>query len=106
MTNYTQEEVLPSFKGGRESVAYYLSNSLRYPKMAENNCTEGRVTVRFIVDGDGSIVEGKVISGIGDGCDGEALRVLMNAPRWNPGIQKGLPVRVVYASNIFQINKG
>lgn len=64
--------------------------------MAKSNGTQGRVMVRFIVDRDGSLIEGKVVNGIGDGCDEEALRVLMNSPKWNPGIQKGLPARVVY----------
>ena len=32
--------------------------------------------------------------GIGSGCDEDAMRVVGLMPRWNPGNQGGIPVRV------------
>jgi len=55
---------------------------------------EGRVFVQFVVDKDGSITNVEVLKGIGGGCDEEAVRVVKNAPKWNPGKQRGRPVRV------------
>lgn len=102
--HYSQDEVLPTFKGGMTAFSYYLSRELKSPKIAKDNGTQGRVFVRFIVGRDGSITDCKVIKGIGDGCDEEALRVIANSPRWNPGIQKGMPVRVSYTLPIsFQL---
>jgi protein TonB len=55
---------------------------------------EGRVYVEFIVEKDGSLTDIQLAKGIGGGCDEEAIRVLSNAPKWNPGRQRGNPVRV------------
>jgi protein TonB len=55
---------------------------------------EGKVFVEFIVDKDGSITEVTVMKGIGSGCDEEAIRVIKAAPKWNPGKQRGQPVKV------------
>ena len=38
----------------------------------------------------------KVVRGIGAGCDEEAIRVVEGSPAWNPGKQRGKPVRQKY----------
>ncbi|MFT7282389.1 MAG: protein TonB, partial [Cyclobacteriaceae bacterium] len=43
----------------------------------------------------GVITDVKVIRGIGAGCDEEAVKVLRAAPAWEPGKQRGRPVRVL-----------
>lgn len=55
---------------------------------------EGRVFVQFIIEKDGSISQVEAIRGIGESCDEEAVRVVASAPRWEPGKQRGKPVRV------------
>ena len=43
--------------------------------------------------------------GIGGGCDEEAVRVVKAMPKWNPGKQRGRPVRVLYSIPvIFNLN--
>jgi protein TonB len=54
------------------------------------------VYVTFVVEKDGSIGQARVLRGIGGGCDEEALRVVRSMPKWEPGIQRGKPVRVQY----------
>ncbi|MBE7176725.1 MAG: TonB family protein [Mucilaginibacter polytrichastri] len=98
-------EVMPEFEGGLQGWAKYLQRNLRYPETAVNNETQGRVTVTFIVEKDGSLSDIRVLSGIGSGCDEEAIRVLKKAPKWTPGIQNGHPVRVQYTLPInFRLN--
>jgi protein TonB len=48
------------------------------------------------VEKDGSLTDIKVRD-IGYGTGKEAVRVLTKSPRWNPGIQNGKPVRVLYS---------
>ncbi len=54
---------------------------------------EGKVFLTFIVDKDGSITDVTLARGIGGGCDEEAIRILKESPKWNPGKQRGRAVR-------------
>ena len=87
-------EEMPSFKGGLKGFYDYFAKSVQYPKLAKKNNITGTVVVSFVIDRDGSITDIKVIKGIGFGFDEEAIRVLENAPKWNPGKQRGEPVKV------------
>ncbi len=95
---YTSVENLPEFPGGLAAFGKYLEKNLRYPAVAKENNIQGRVSVNFVVEKDGSLTDVKVVRGIGGGCDEEAVRVLTskNAPKWKPGNQNGRPVRVSY----------
>lgn len=86
-------EILPSFNGDMNA---YLRKNLKYPEMARENNIEGRVTVQFVVNEDGSIGNAVVKKGVGGGCNEEALRVVMSMPKWKPGMQNGHPVKVYY----------
>ena len=74
----------------------YLANELTYPVIARENGITGHVIVQFIIEKDGSIADVKVISGIGGGCDEVAQEVIAGMPKWNPGKQRGRPVRVLF----------
>ncbi|EKB51119.1 energy transducer TonB [Cecembia lonarensis] len=91
---YDKPEVLPTFPGGLASFSHYLSNNLVYPTLARNIGVEGIVYVKLIIDTDGSIQDVELLKGIGAGCDEEAIRVVQNSPKWNPGMVKGRPVKV------------
>ncbi len=84
----------PSPVGGMEAFYNYVNENIQYPRQARTMRIEGRVFVQFVVDKDGSITNVEVLKGIGGGCDEEAVRVVKNAPKWNPGKQRGRPVRV------------
>ena len=94
---FTSVEQVPEFPGGLEKFGAYLSKTIRYPAVARENGTQGRVICTFVVEKDGSLTDIKVTRGIGGGCDEEAVRVLKNSPHWKPGIQNGRPVRVQYS---------
>lgn len=93
---FTSVEQYPQFPGGIEAFYKYLSKNIRYPAIARENGTQGKVIVTFVCEKDGSLTDIKVVRGIGDGCDEEAIRVLKNSPHWSPGIQNGRPVRTLY----------
>ncbi|MDB5285563.1 MAG: hypothetical protein JWR05_512 [Mucilaginibacter sp.] len=93
---FTAVEQSPSFLGGDVEFQNYVVKNVRYPAKARENKTQGRVIVTFVVEPDGSLTNARVVRGIGDGADEEALRVIKASPKWLPGIQNGRKVRVQY----------
>jgi protein TonB len=91
---FTIVEDQPTPKGGYESFYTYVSQNLNYPQGAIRLGIEGKVFVQFVVGTKGAISEVKVVKGISAECDQEAIRVIKKAPNWNPGKQRGRPVKV------------
>jgi periplasmic protein TonB len=89
-------EVMPRFPGGEAELFKFLGSNLKYPDDAQDAGIAGVVYVTFVVEKDGSIGQARVLRGIGGGCDEEALRVVRSMPKWEPGMQRGKPVRVQY----------
>lgn len=90
-------EQMPEFPdGGMSGLMQFLSKNIRYPVNAQKNGTQGRVTVQFVVNADGSISNIGIIRGVDPELDGEAVRVISTMPNWKPGMQKGKAVRVKY----------
>ena len=86
-------EQMPTFPGGQQELMSYLSKNIKYPTIPQENGTQGRVTVQFVVNKDGSIVDVNVIRGVDPYLDKEAVRVISTMPKWKPGKQRGVPVR-------------
>ena len=89
-------EQMPQFQGGENALMDYLSQNIRYPKVAAENGIQGRVTVRFIIDETGLVTDAVVIKGLDPSCDQEAIRVVKAMPKWIPGKQNGEVVPVYY----------
>ncbi|MBQ6205391.1 MAG: energy transducer TonB [Prevotella sp.] len=89
-------EQMPSFPGGMGALMSWLSQNIKYPVIAAENGVEGRVTVQFVVEKDGSITDVKVAKSVDPLLDKEATRVIKSMPHWTPGRQNGSPVRVKY----------
>ncbi|GAP42085.1 protein containing TonB family C-terminal domain [Lentimicrobium saccharophilum] len=89
-------EDAPSFPGGDEARIRFLQQNIKYPQMARESSIQGTVYVTFVVERDGSVTDVRVLRGIGGGCDEEAIRVIKAMPKWNPGKQRGKPVRVQF----------
>lgn len=92
-TNY-YTEFKPEFPGGQSAMKSFLKENVKYPRTARRNKTSGRVFINFIIDKEGNVINAKIMRGIGDGCDEEALRVINAMPQWTPGSQNGEPVNV------------
>lgn len=93
---FTVVEEMPEFPGGQSALLGYLSKSIKYPVVAQENGIQGRVSCSFTINKDGSIVDAEVIRGVDPSLDKEALRVINSMPKWKPGKQRGKPVRVKY----------
>lgn len=93
---YAYVQTMPEFKGGRKALINYLSTNISYPVYAKEAKIEGTVFVGFVVEKDGSITEAQIMKSVHDALDEEALRVIIQMPKWIPGIQNGETVRVKF----------
>jgi TonB family protein len=82
-------ESMPELIGGLQSI----QENIKYPAIAQKAGIEGRVFVQFVVNEEGAVENPVVVRGIGAGCDEEAIRAVRLA-QFEPGRQKGLPVKV------------
>lgn len=89
---FTVVEEMPELIGGMEE----LQGKINYPDEARKAGIEGQVVVQFIVNEEGQVEDPEVVRGIGGGADEEALRVVQEA-EFEPGMQRGEPVRVQYS---------
>ena len=95
---YQVVEEMPEFPdGGMAGLMKWLSNNIQYPAKAREEGTQGRVTMQFVVNRDGSISDAQVMRGVDPNLDKEALRLINSMPKWKPGMQRGKPVRVRYS---------
>ena len=93
---YVSVEEEAQFPGGQAAMYKFLYSKIQYPAAAQRASKDGKVTLQFVVEKDGSIGNVKVLKGIGFGCEEEAMRVVKLMPKWSPGRQNGRPVRVYF----------
>ena len=88
-------ETKPQFYGGGISkFSQWIQDHLIYPETAEKDGIQGRVTLQFNVNADGSVNDVKVLRGVAPALDKEAVRVVSMSPKWEPGKQHGRAVIV------------
>lgn len=87
-------EVMPQFPGGQIAMLQYLMKNIKYPEQAMKERIQGRVTVSFIIEKDGSISDVKAVRSVHPLLDKEAVRMVKSMPKWSPGKNNGKPVRV------------
>lgn len=90
-------EQMPEFPGGMAECLKFIGEHVNYPQKAQENGIQGRVTVQFTVEKDGSITNAKVLRGVDPELDKEALRVISSMPKWTPGKQRGKAVRCSFS---------
>jgi len=77
-----------------------------YPQLAQDNGIQGKVTLTFVVERDGSVTNVKVLKGVDKLLDDEAVKAIEASPKWSPGLQRGRPVRVRFNFPlVFSFNK-
>lgn len=98
-------ETRPSFNGGdANEFSKWVNSRLEYPEIAKENGIQGRVTLQFTVEKDGSVTNVKVVRGVDPSLDKEAVKVVSSSPKWTPGKQRDRAVRVTYTFPvIFQL---
>ena len=93
---FTAVEEQPKFPGGNAEMYKWISKNIRYPEAAAHDSIQGRVTLMFVVEKDGSIGDVKVVRGKHPDLDEEAVRLVKSFPKFTPGKINGTPVRVWY----------
>ncbi|MCB9034201.1 MAG: energy transducer TonB [Chitinophagales bacterium] len=101
--SFASDEILeyaktqPSFKGGTDSLVYFIYNNLNYPINDLLQRKEGTVYVKFYIDKEGKTNNPTVIkSNMSDDANNEALRIVNVMPNWNPGYNDNEVVSVYY----------
>lgn len=87
-------EKAPEFPGGSKAMMEFISSNINYPKTASDKGIEGTVTIKYVIEKDGSLTGLKVVKEPGGGLGEEAIRVFSIMPAWKPGSIQGRPVRV------------
>ena len=100
-------ETKPKFEGGdANQFSHWVNQRLHYPTEAKQKGLQGRVTLQFTVEKDGSVTGVKVLRGVHPLLDDEAVKVISDSPKWTPGTVRGEPTRVVYNFPVvFQLSK-
>lgn len=95
-------EERPSFMGGdANQFSAWVNKRLVYPEIAKENGVQGRVTLQFTVEKDGSVTKVKVLRGVDPSLDKEAVRVVSMSPKWKPGKQRDRVVPVTYTFPVY-----
>jgi len=88
-------ETMPQFQGGDQmKFRNWVQGQLKYPVVAQENGVQGRVVVGFVIERDGSLTNIEVYASPDRSLSEEAVRVISSSPKWTPGKQRGMPVRV------------
>ncbi|MBX2875174.1 MAG: energy transducer TonB [Saprospiraceae bacterium] len=66
----------PIYPGGKKALQLFITQNLKYPPDALKEKIEGTVVLKYTVNHQGKVIDTKVISSLGHGCDEEAERVV------------------------------
>jgi protein TonB len=103
---YDVVEQMPCFPGGQGKLVEFIEENMQYPKECAEKGIYGRVIVAFVVERDGQLSNIRVVKSVHRALDKEALRIVNLMPRWIPGEQNGVTVRVKYIIPIrFSVKK-
>ncbi|MDD4645677.1 MAG: TonB family protein [Bacteroidales bacterium] len=96
VVSFATVEEQPLFPGGDEALLEFIRKNTTYPQEAIDAQVSGRVFVGFVIDQRGKVTNVKLLRGVSQALDNEAMRVVKSMPDWTPGRQNGRPVRVSY----------
>ncbi|MBO0331419.1 MULTISPECIES: energy transducer TonB [Flavobacteriaceae] len=80
----------------QEMMQKHIRKNFRYPEIAQEMGVQGRVSVIFVIQKDGSI--GNIrMRGPDKNLEAEAMRIIQKLPKMTPGKQRGRPVKVPFS---------
>ncbi|HER08792.1 MAG TPA: hypothetical protein ENO20_07755 [Bacteroides sp.] len=93
----TSPEIPPTYNGGdyRAEFKKYINENLIYPAYPKYEGIEGQVLIQFRIDEKGEVREPSVFGSNHNDFSIEALRLIIEAPDWGPGIQNNKAVNEV-----------
>lgn len=89
-------ELQPEFPGGEMALIQFIKENLHYPEQCVKDSIEGRVTLSFSIEEDGSITNIKVMRSPHEALSQEAIRIVKSMPKWKPGGVNGKIKKVKY----------
>lgn len=93
---YSECDVKPAFLGSTDPSAFlskWVYVYLRYPQEAVDKGIQGRVLVNFVLDEKGRMTDVRVVRGVDELLDAEAVRVVSASPDWRPARVRGEKVK-------------
>lgn len=88
-----QKPVFLNSQDPRQFLQKWVYQYLKYPAEAIRDGVQGKVMVEFIIEKDGKVTGARVVKGVSEELDAEALRVVSASPKWKPGRMNGNKVR-------------
>ncbi len=80
----------------QEMMQKHIRKNFRYPEIAQEMGVQGRVSVIFVIQKDGSIGDIRM-RGPDKNLEAEAMRIIKKLPKMTPGKQRGRPVKVPFS---------
>ena len=93
---YYECDQMPTFlnsSGPAKFLEQWVYKYLKYPAEAVREGIQGRVLVEFVINKDGKVSDVKVLKGVCEELDAEAIKVVSASPNWKPGKVGGQKVR-------------
>ena len=88
-------EDMPKFQDkGVQQFSNYVKKNLHYPSQAMEKHLAGKVYLQFVIDEKGQLTDAIILKGSYPVLNREVLRVVNSSPKWQPGKQRGKPVKV------------
>ena len=93
---YHECDTKPIFMGSSDPANFlrrWVYTYLRYPRKALERGVQGRVLVSFVIDEKGKVGDVKVLKGVSEELDAEAVRVISASPDWKSAKVDGKKVK-------------
>ena len=91
---YDYAPTMPQYNGEGKDMMAFIHGHATYPSYEKSQGIQGKVVVSFVVERDGFLSTPSVITPVSPGIDRQAVKAVMEMPRWKPGMKDGVPVRV------------
>lgn len=92
-TNIIRPEKSAQPVGGNAAFFAWIQANQKYPDLARKRHIQGKVPVEFTIQPDGSLTDVRVVQKHGSGLDEEAVRLIKAAPKWEPAMYQGKPIK-------------
>jgi TonB family protein len=89
---YSEVDQKPIYPGGMSAMYRFISANIN----PDEETTDGKVIVSFIVDKTGTATDIKIIKSLNKAIDKQVLSVIRRLPKFIPGKKNGEPVNVYY----------
>ncbi|MEZ4740374.1 MAG: TonB family protein [Flavobacteriales bacterium] len=88
---YTRAQTMPEYEGGEKALVKVIKERVVDPS---GKSVKGKVLTSFVVEKNGELSDVKVVDGKNKPVDDQVVDVIRSTSPWQPGADKGVPVRV------------